>query len=820
MHGFIQSLRHTVRLLLKSPGFTITAVLILGFGIGANTAIFSLIDAVLLNPLPFPRSDRLVQVFQAKTEHALLDKSEWANLDYPDYLDLRSGQHSFDNLSVQYWDFLDLGDQANPERLTAIYTSPDLFRVTNLPFVLGRPFTDEEDQRGGPLVVVLSESLWKRRFNADPNIIGKNLRLSGESFQVVGICPRQVEDVSTPSYDSLYVPVHVSEFFQGPWTHMRDDHGLICFGRLKDGSTWAQAEADLAVIQENLGVRYPDTDKSYRIHISPLVDSMVATYSSTVWVLGAAVGCILLLSSANVANLLFARSLERRREMMIRATLGASRFRLMSQLLRETALLSLLGGGVGLLFAWWSIGLIKAFSPDYLNRFQAVKLDTAALLFVFGLTALVSLLSGLLPALSISRANLGSAIKDEGGRAGTVGPQRQRTQSFLVVGQVALACVLLIGAGLLVRSFQATRSLPLGLNSDHLLFANINPTTKNYADITRIRGLFDAVLEKARQIPGVTDAATNQQQPFEWTFGDLNVPFHVPGEPMPEPGKEPTMCEQAISPNYFKTMQIPMLQGHDFDSGDRPDSQHVVIVDESLAQHFFPGQNPIGKQIEFVKASDTQKTWTIVGVVGNSRHNAPDHLVAPFQTYFPYSQRDDLFRAFLLLRTPGDPVALIPVVRKMVAEVDPDVPVDRIMLFDDLIAGKFATRRLGVLLVSVFSGTALFLSAVGLYGVLAYSVAQRRREIGVRIALGAQATNIVRLVIHQGLKLVCVGLAIGIISALLLARLIDSLLYGVSANDPISLALGVTVLGMAAFLACLLPALRATRINPITALRE
>jgi putative ABC transport system permease protein len=329
------------------------------------------------------------------------------------------------------------------------------------------------------------------------------------------------------------------------------------------------------------------------------------------------------------------------------------------------------------------------------------------------------------------------------------------------------------------------------------------------------------VLEKAKELPGVADAAMNQEQPFEWTFGDLNAPFHVLGQPSMEPGKEPTFCSQDISPNYFKTMQIPVVAGRDFDANDRPETQHVVIVDTALAQRFFPGQDPIGKQIEYLltNASD-QKVWTIVGVVQHVRHNAPDHRLAPYQAYFPYSQRDNLFRAFLLLRTDREAATLAPEIQKIVASIDPDVPADRIVKFDDLIAGRSATRRFSAFLVGIISGAALFLSAVGLYGVLAYSVSQRRRELGVRIALGAQSSNILKLVVSKGLKLAGIGLAIGVISALLLVRFIESALYNVSANDPLALSLAVVVLGLAALSACLLPALRAVRVNPITALRE
>ncbi|MFY9989211.1 MAG: ABC transporter permease [Chthoniobacterales bacterium] len=817
----MSALRHTLRLLLKSPGFTITAVLILGFGIGTNTAVFSLISTVLLNPLPFPQADRLVQIFQSRTTISVLDRSDWGGVSYPDYLDLRDSQKTLDNIAVEYWDYLDLGTRQLPQRLTAIYASPSLFKVSNLPFVLGRPFIDAEDKTGGPLVAVLSEALWRDHFNADPHVIGQNIILSGESFQVVGVCPRQVEDVSTPSDDAIYVPIHVSEYFGGPWTNKRDSHSLLCFGRLQQAATSVQANADLNVIQSNLDARYPDANKNYIIRVASLFDSTAATYSATVWLLGGAVGCLLLISCANVANLIFARGLERRKEMTIRSTLGASRFRLVKQLLLETTFLSVLGGVTGSIIAFWSIGLIKWLSPDYLNRFQDVHLDSASLLFIFLITAFVTLLSGLLPGLSLSKTNLETVLREEGNRGGTTGLHRQRTQSILVTGQVAAACVLLIGAGLLVRSFQVFQEIPLGFNAGHLVSANINPTSKKYNDMPQMRRLFAAVLEKAKELPGVTDAALNQEQPFEWTFGDLNAPFHIPGQPVTEPGKEPTLCSQDISPDYFKTMQIPIVAGRDFDADDRADSQHVVIVDVALAQRFFPGGDPIGKQIEDLWATrDDQKTWTIVGVVGQVRHNAPDHSLAPYQAYFPYSQRDNLFRAFLLLRTDREPAALAPAIQKIVASIDPDVPADRIQKFDDVIAGRSATRRFSAFLVSIISGAALCLSAVGLYGVLAYSVSQRRRELGVRIALGAQSSNVLRLVVLKGLTLAGLGLAIGLMSALLLVRCFESALYKVSASDPLALSLAVFVLGIATVLACLLPALRAVRINPINALRE
>ena len=813
-------LRQTIRILLKSPGFTITAVLILGFGIGANTAVFSLIQAVILNVTPYPKTDRLVRIYQSRSKETTTDGTDQF-VDFPDYLDFCRSQHTFESLCASFWTFWDLGGQSQryPERLLGVCATPSLFKVTGLPFVLGRPFTEEEDKTGGPLVVVLSEQLWRRRFNADPNIIGKNLLLSGESFQVIGVCPRQVEETSTPADDPLYVPIHVTELWGGTLQD-RALQGTACNGRLKEGISLAQAGADLKSIQDNLDVLYPDTDRNNTTRIVQLSDVMMASYSSFVWSLAAGVGCLLLVSSANVANLFLARAIERRKETMIRATLGASRLRLMARILLEIVLVSLLGGALGALIARWSIDFIKWGSPVYLYAFQNIEFNPTALLFVLGITTLVALIAGLPPAFNLSDLKLGLALRDEGGRSGTAGPQQQRIQSFLVVGQVALACVLLVGSGLFIRSFKATQDLPLGYNPHHLLSANISPTSRKYIDTAPCQRLFDAVLEKARHLPGVTAAAMNDQVPFEWTVADFTIPFRVIGVPPPEPGHEPTFIAQNISPGYFETMQIPLLHGRDFNSADRADSERDVIVDRALAEHFFPNQNPIGKQIQWLGAWDKKDTWTIVGVVQNSRHNGPQTPMPLFQAYFPYNERTVLGTEFLLLRTSGDPLALIPEVRRIVAELDPDVPVTQVMRFDDHITEKFALGRLTALLATIFSGVALFLSAVGLYALLAYFVAQRRREIGVRIALGAQSSNILRLVVRQGLNLVMIGLTIGMITALLLVRFMETTLYGVSGGDPITLAAAVLILALAAVIACLVPALRATRVNPITALRE
>jgi putative ABC transport system permease protein len=455
-----------------------------------------------------------------------------------------------------------------------------------------------------------------------------------------------------------------------------------------------------------------------------------------------------------------------------------------------------------------------------LYRVQGVHLDVVALVFVGCLIGVVSLLAGWPSAWSVSKADPGESLKEEGERGGPIGAKRQKTHSVIVAAQVALTFVLLVGTGLLASSFQAAQSVPLGFNPHHVLTARVYPTSSKYADTHLVHRFFDGVLDKIQHLPGVTDAAMDQELPFRWNWGYPNLPFHLQGQPPNEPGKEPVMITQAISSGYFKTLEIPLLQGRDFDERDGERQQNVAIVDEAFASHFFPHENAVGKQFDDHPLFDVQKTWTIIGVVQTSLHNHPDNdRVAPYQVYFPYDQRA-IGVEYLVLRIASDPDRLIPEIRNAVASVDPDVVVTDLKTFDDLVADKYMVRKLGTLIVSLFSCAALFLSAVGLYAVLAYSVSQRTRDIGIRIALGAQPSNILRLIIRQGLWLTCIGLGIGLVVALILGRFFESVLYRVSAADPVSLGISLLVFGIAAFLACLLPALRATRIDPIKALRQ
>jgi putative ABC transport system permease protein len=811
MQVFLQHLRYTFRLFLRSPGFTAIAVLILGIGIGANTAIFSLFDAVLLNPLPYPKPDRLVAISLAS------QTNPFDGVDYPGYQDLASTQRTFESFAVGYRDHLDLSINGEAERLAVDFVSPTLFKVTGKPIILGRTFTESEDTPRGPAVAILSEKFWRERFQSDPEIIGKTVRLSEQTFEIIGVAPFQVDDWGLQKTD-VYLDANQLLSFGYP-LDQRDQNFLRCLGRLKDGISIAQARTDLDIIHTSLSAQYPNANKGYRIVVRPLLDSLVFNYSTTLWILGAAVGCLLLISCANIATLLFARALERQKEIAVRATLGASRLRLIGQLLLETACLSVLGGCCGFLIALWGIELIKTFSPSDLQRAQEVALNAKALLFGGGVTSLVAVLSGLLPAWGLSKVNLSNALKDDGGRGGTAGPERQRIQSYLVAAQVALASVLLVSAGLLIRSFRAAENISLGFNPHQVLTAEIYLTSVSYEfDGVKTRAFWDAALEKVRQIPGVADAAMNDDLPFQHDAWEETQLFTVVGRPDPGLGNEPWLIWHMISPGYFRTLQIPILKGRDFDASDQINTPSVVVVDETLAEQCFPRQDPLGKEIS-VRTMEGVRTWKIVGVVPHVRHRSAGLRESSFQAYFPYAQ-NDYDGEVLVVRARGNPVSLASSVRQAVASVDPDVPVTTIETFDNLISRILSVRKTSMILVSLFAGVALFLSAIGLYGILAYSISQRTREIGIRIALGASSANIFELIIRQGLKVVGAGLLAGIVIALLLGRFLESALYRVSGHDPSTMIFAILVLGMVAFVSCLIPAIRAVRIDPVEAFRQ
>jgi putative ABC transport system permease protein len=811
---------------MKSPGFTITAILILGLGIGANTAIFSLINGVLLKPLPYPKGDRLVRIYQPTQDVPQM------NMAYSDYVDFRPAQHTLQDLTLIGADDFQITGDTEPERLDGAYVPGNFFAVMGRPFLLGRPF-GEKEEKAAANVVVLTDGLWRKRFHGDPKVIGRNITLNGRSLEIIGVTPQQGNEIERID---LYVPFTLNPRYKDV-SSRRSGHMFECVGRLKDGVSIEQAQADFEVINRNLITRYPDTSAPFGVKLVPLLNSVVSDYSMTLWLLGGAVLCLLLITCANTANLLLARARERTKEITVRAALGASRERLIVQLLSESLILALLGGGVGLLTACWGVSLIKMFDPGQITRLQTIAIDGTALSFVFGLTLLTALLFGLLPALVLSRANLASTLRDEGGRTGTAGRERQRSQSILVIGQVALASVLLIAAGLLLRSFLALQSVPLGFNGHNILTADVYLADSKYADDDKSapekhypqgekrKAFFEALLDKVSNLPGVIDAGISDGVPF--SGNNDHETLIIAGQPVTDVSRLPWMIHQIVSPGYFRALGIRLLKGRFFDDRDQESSENVVIISESIAQRFFAGQDPIGRQLDDVGNlfNRPRHLTTIIGVVANVQHSDPEVQQTPFQAYYPYTQSAGGFGEFakfetLVLHTNADPRSVAPAVRKAVDTIDPDLPLTNVGAYDDLIAKSFTTKRLSLIVVGLFSGVALLLASIGLYAVLSYSVSLRVREIGVRMALGAEATNIIKLVSYQGLRIICVGLIIGLSAGIILGQIIASVLYGISATDPTALFTGTLVLALAALLACLLPAFRATRIDPITALRE
>ncbi|MBV8278526.1 MAG: ABC transporter permease, partial [Verrucomicrobia bacterium] len=684
------------------------------------------------------------------------------------------------------------------------------------------PIEVTDDRPDAPNVAIVSEHFWRTMFHSDPNVIGSNLTLNGSSFKVIGVTPSVASESARMD---LYVPLNQSRFYGTLEMTQRLNHDYACFGRLKEGTTLEAAKADLEVIQQNLVSRYSE-DQGFGIRAVSYLDTVIGSYSGSLWLVEVAVACLLLITCANVATLLLVRAQERAREMTVRAALGANRRRLVAQLLLENSVLAVVGGAIGLAAAAWSLQAIRSFAPDEFARFQEARLDAGALIFVLVIILVTAALSGLFPALVNSRTNLASALKQGGERGGTAGRARNRGQAVLVIGQVALTGILLVSAGLMARSFQALQRIPLGFDAVNRLTADLYLTDANYSNQTEYRQFFDKLLDRVKALPGVSSVGLNSALPFMPSSPASNLDgFWISGRPEPPQSQLPAWQIQFISPDYFRSMGVPLIQGRTFTNQDGPDNDKVVIISESVAQAFFPGQDPIGKQLyDFHDRVGLKRNfYTVVGVVGSVQYDNPESQPTPYQCYYPYAQNTEPNRinfASIVVHTENNPSSVIEPLRKVVADLDPNLAVSNVGRLEELVGRSFAIRQLASVVVSAFSAVALLLAAIGLYGVLSYSVSQKKRELGVRIALGAQATSILALVLTQGLRIVGIGLVIGLGIGLALSSVVAGILYGVSATDPVSIGFSILALGFTALIACLVPALRASRIDPITALRE
>jgi putative ABC transport system permease protein len=792
-------LRFAARMLLKNPGFTAVAVLTLALGIGVNTAIFSVVDSVLLKPLPYERPGQLVQLWEAPSPGKRNSASPGA------FLDWREHGTTFESLSLRQNTAMNLTGVGEPERLSGLAMSASGLQILRARPLLGRTFAPDEDQPGKDKVVVLSHGLWQRRFGGETDIVGRTIQLNDQSYTVIGVLPPR------------FLPWDKAEFvipsaIDSDDSNQRGAHWLQVIGRLKAGVTVDQGKAEMNALAARLKPLYPAFKKDWGVTVVSMHEQITGDIKPTLLILLGAVGCVLLIACTNVANLLLAKASARQKEMAIRAALGASRGRVIRQLLVESMLLSLIGALLGLLLALWCVGVIGNLASVNLPRAHEVGLD----LRVLGFAVLVSLFAGvafgLIPAVQASRPDLNETLK-EGGR-GSQGGARNRIRSGLIVSEVALALVLLVGAGLLLNSFFRLYNVSPGFNTQNALTMQISLPGNKYPDAKRRTAFFERVLERIESLPGVEAAGVMGTMPIN---GSPDIFFAVSGRPgQPENGYSTDF--DFCSPNYFRAMGIPLLKGRSFDQRDRVGSSRVVIISEALAREYFPNEEPLGKRIHLdVSTGKIDEGWEIVGVVGDVRMRGLGEMIKPCvyrpQAFSPWGS------GRLLIRTVGTPLALTEGVRKAVFEVDPSQPVANVRTVEDVIAASVAQRRFSLMLLSTFAGAALLLAAIGLYGVVAYTVAQRTREIGIRMALGANRGAVVALVLRQGMKLAGIGIVVGIAGALGLTRVLTKLLYGVKPNDPLTFAGVSLVLLCVAVLASWLPARRAGRVDPIVALR-
>ncbi len=836
MNTFITELRYAVRMLLKAPAFTIIAIFALGLGIGANTAIFSVVNAVLLRPLPYPDPDRLVLIRERSSNF------ENGSVSYLNYLDWRAGQHSFTDIALvrrESFNFATVGGDATPERKGGARITYNYLTILGLKPIIGRDLTEADDQPGSAPVLLIGEEIWRTHFGRSPKVLGQQVVVDGVQREIVGVLP---EEVKFPRLSKIFVPL--ADLRKADNMNQRGNHpGFSSLGRLKPGVSVKQAIADFDTIAVALEKQYPDTNTGRRLNMRLLLEASVGEYRTSLNLLLGAVACVLLIACANVANLQLARALARMKELAVRAALGASRWALARQLLTESTLLALVGAAVGVLFAIWSLDAIIALSPQNIPRFKETRIDGTALLFTGVIGVVAGILAGIWPAWRISNTSALSVVLHEAGtRGGSGGAARQRARSALVITQVALAVVLLAGAGLTLKSFWRAQNAPLNFEPHNILLAAIDLPKAGYdridekgnsvIDDDKTRVFYNRLLDRVRVLPGVEAAAIGANIPFDDSEWDSY--FHITGTPKDEPGKEPSAEINIISSDYFKVMKMPIIRGRAFGPEDIADKNRSrsVIIDQTFVQKYFAGRDPIGLHIDDNQRDDVDSPamaskyppLTIVGVVARTRNEAPgeDNVekLGFVHMYFSAEQNPTAGNMLMLRVNGGDPKALVPMVRREVQAIDPAQPIGAVATMDENIASSLATRRLTMMLLGTFAALALLLASVGLYGVMALSVTQRTRELGIRLALGAARGDVFRLVLGQGAVLIAIGLGIGSVGALGAGRALTTVLYGVGAVDLTALTTSLIALSAVAMLACFFPARRATRVDPMVALRE
>jgi putative ABC transport system permease protein len=805
----VQDLRYGFRTLLKHPGFTAAAVLTLALGIGANTAIFSVVHAVVLRPLPFPEPERLVMVWEA-------DKSGAdSNMGYPTFADWRSQNHSFDAMSA-------LGDWSptltgagEPQALNGQRVTLDFFRVLQVKPMLGRDFTDEDDRPNAPRVAIISYDLWQRSFSRDTALLGKSILLSGIERTLIGVMPPNFQPLLNPNNKRVDVWRPLGYAGETP-PACRSCRHLRTIGRIRQGVSIAQAQSELATIQQRIEKDHPSDYSSSGIRLKPLHQQFAGAAQPVLLLLFGAVGFVMLIVCANVANLMLARTASRKKELALRLALGASRARILKQILTESTLLAVFGGGLGVLLAMFGTKWLVSLAPGDIPRIEQVGFDPVVLAFALGLSLLTSILFGLIPALAAAKTDLQRDLK-LGGR-GSSGLTNRWLHHALVVADVALAMVLLAGAGLMFKSMARLLEVPSGMSPENVLTMKLSLFGSEYSGAdanARVLATFHQALERISSLPGVNSAGVVSQLPLGGDFDMYGV--RIKDKPVANPEDAPGAFRYGVTPGYLEAVGIPVRRGRAITAQDHEKAQPVVLINELFANRIWPGEDPLGKMVQL---GGPERPWrTVVGVVGNVLHEGLDGP-QKLQLYVPEAQwfnpDSDMT---LVIRSNGNPTAITAAAREAVWSVSRNVRITEVASMDKVIGASVGQRRFPMMMLGMFAAAALFLSALGLYGVMAYAVTQRTQELGVRIALGARPREVLRLVLRQGLYLVGIGLVVGLLGALALRSLIKSFLFQVQASDPATLVSVAVVLVVVALLACWIPARRATKVDPLVALR-
>ncbi|MGA9769121.1 MAG: ABC transporter permease [Blastocatellia bacterium] len=809
METLFQDLRYGVRMLAKNPGVTIVAVIALALGIGANTAIFSVVNAVMLKPLPYKNADGLVMVW----EHNRTRDRRQNVVSPANFLDWKEQNNVFEDMAGFYDTRVNLTEMDDPEEIPGQRVTSNMFSLLGTYPMLGRAFEGEDGQEGHADLAILSHGLWQRRFGGNPGVINQTIKLNGRPFTIIGVMPPDFQlfiksGSMTGKQAEIWAPFSLGADFR-----VRRGRFMSAVARLKAGVTVEQAQAEMTSIAGALEQQYPEFDKNWGVNLVPLRQQFTGEISTPLFVLFGAVVFVLLIACANVANLLLARAAARQKDMAIRAALGASRTRLVRQLLTESVLLAGMGGALGLLVAVWGVDLLLALAPKDLPPMAGVGINYLVLGFTLLISLLTGLIFGLVPAIEASRPDLNETLK-EGGRSAAAGARSHRVRNFFVVAEIAMALVLLIGSGLMIRSFARLQSVNPGFNPENVLTVRLLLPASKYPEGPQIISFFRQTLARIEAMPGVRSAGAISFLPFT-TLGAATG-FTIEGQPAPAAGQKPTLDVRVCDPNYFQTMGIPLIKGRTFTEKEATELSHVVIISEAMARDYFPNEDPIGKRVR-IDMMENPAPCEIIGVVGDSKHQGLD-IEPRAMSYWPHSEL--AYSAMTIVaRTEGDPLSYRSAVQTAVQGLDKDQPIADVRTMEQWLSDSVSRARFSMLLLSIFAAVALLLAMVGIYGVMSYTVTQRTHEIGIRMALGASSTDVMRMVVRQGMILALIGVGCGLAASLALTRVMAGLLFGVSATDPATFGLIAALLAAVALLACAVPARRATKVDPMIALR-